>query len=242
VNRPGCLGCVAWIAVGELLCGCATESGFRPRSTQEPAAHATVVERCTENDLRPTREGFLQEVLFPEATSRTPRFNDHTRGSYHVKKLDVARGLRELAQRCSLDLRAVLVVGPVGDLWTYYVFAFLAEASSLRVNSVVMPHARITRKGTQLLPVEDAAGVLDRLTQELVRQGSATSTPTAGSEDADHDVALVRYDANGAPLWYGNSAARGPVEGRDAFVDTIERLLSGSRTTYGHGAREPQRQ
>ncbi len=52
-------------------------------------------ERAT--DLRgrrrePTRRGFFHELLFAAATSRTPRFDDYTRGSYHVNKLDLARG------------------------------------------------------------------------------------------------------------------------------------------------------
>src|SRR5687768_17657728 len=99
-------------------------------------------------DLKPSRDNFFREVLDAKATSVTPLYDDYTEGSYHVDKLNVFKGLPEMAQKEGLKLRGLIVFGPVGPLWAYYVAAFLDEGEMIRVNSLTMPHARITYKST----------------------------------------------------------------------------------------------
>jgi hypothetical protein len=90
--------------------------------------------------------GFAEEALVGHGTPRTHRFDDYTKGSYHVRPREVAEGLFRIAPTYSLNLKAVAVVGSYGPLWAYDVIAVIAEPNCTRVNWLVMPHARITVK------------------------------------------------------------------------------------------------
>src|SRR5262245_65334146 len=61
--------------------------------------------------------GFAEEALHGYGTPRTHRFDDYTKGSYHVQPREVAEGLFEVAPAYGLQLEAVVVVGPYGPLW-----------------------------------------------------------------------------------------------------------------------------
>jgi hypothetical protein len=96
------------------------------------------------------RAGFVQELVFARATPRTLRFDAYTSGSYQVTKLDLLDGIRE-RRRNGTPIVAVVIRGPVGPMWAYQVDLFLRENDGVRVNTVWMPHARITYKATNLL-------------------------------------------------------------------------------------------
>lgn len=119
------------------------------------------------DEPKPTRDAFLNEVLDAKPTPITPKFNDYTPGSYHVEKEDLLKGLTDEAKKRKLTLRAVTILGPLpGDpLWTSYVAVFIQEGEKVRVNSLVMPHARITTKSSGLITSERYAkwlqGILD---------------------------------------------------------------------------------
>jgi hypothetical protein len=97
-----------------------------------------------------SEEGFIQELLDPRATPRTPDFDDYTEGSYHVNKLNLLSSLRESASE-NPSLLGVAVTGPYGPLWAYEVALFGRDGAWVRVNWLVMPHARITYKATRTL-------------------------------------------------------------------------------------------
>ena len=119
------------------------------------AVLVTAVPSPAADDAMPTREAFLGEVLDAKPTAATPKFVD-VPGSYHIEKEDLIDGLTEEAKQRKLTLRAVTILGPLpGDpLWTSYVVASIQEGEEVRVNSLVMPHARITRKATGLITAE----------------------------------------------------------------------------------------
>lgn len=105
-------------------------------------------------DPMPTRTDFIREVLDAKPSPLTPRFHDAPKG-YHVIKEDLAKGLLEEAEKRRLDLRGVVIAGPMSldPLWTYTVVAFIREGDKVRANVVVFPHARITYKSTGLVSV-----------------------------------------------------------------------------------------
>jgi len=90
------------------------------------------------------------------------------------------RGLQAEATACGVRLRAALIVGPVGPLWTFHVAWLVQEPEGVRVNSLVMPHARITGKATGLIgsveasPDPDTKDLLTRVNRVL----GAASTDT----------------------------------------------------------------
>jgi hypothetical protein len=108
-----------------------------------------------------SRIGFVQELLFPQGTSRTPRFEDSVT-SYHAAKLDVLDGIRE-ARGQGYPVLGLAVLGPDGPLWSYLVVAILREDDHLRVNSVNFAHARITEKRTRIMTMKEYKAIFDAL-------------------------------------------------------------------------------
>jgi hypothetical protein len=120
------------------------------------AAAVVVLPSPGADEPKPNREAFINEVLDAKPTTVTPKFDDYTPGSYHVKKEDLLQGLTDEATKRKLTLRGVSIVGPLpaDPLWTSYVMVFIQEGEKVRVNSLIMPHARITHKATDLITAE----------------------------------------------------------------------------------------
>jgi hypothetical protein len=101
--------------------------------------------------------GFAEEVLVGYGTPRTHRFDDYTKGSYHVHPAEVAEGLFLIAPSYKLRLEAVAVIGPYGPIWAYDVIALIADEGCTRVNWLVMAHARITIKRSNCVSPQTAS-------------------------------------------------------------------------------------
>jgi hypothetical protein len=208
-------------------------------------------EICTagaEDNVAPTREAFFREVLFPAPTARTPRFDDYTPDSYHVEKLDLAQGLPAEARRCGVALRALLVVGPVGPLWAYHVIAFVSDGDSLRVSSLVMPHARITGKGTGRV----ADGTLTALLRDLqrsplVRVGLPTWADTVAAgpgREYTYQVLLTVYREDTLEHWHAPMLERRPqadAAAVDRLFAQLNTVLETTKPTYPDSATRAKR-
>ena len=187
------------------------------------------------SDLKPSRENFFREILDAKATSVTPRFDDYTDGSYHVNKLDVLKGLPEEAHKVGLKLRGLIVVGPVGPLWAYYIVVFIEEGELIRVNSVTMPHARITYKSTGTISQQRyhdfLSGVLraKALTMELPPKGKCDTCPYP---EWHYKVLLSDWSKDQASVYYGSLDQ--PRAGAEVatFEKQLNNLLSSLKQTY----------
>ena len=226
---------------------CTTTSTPTQRAAAEPAPT-----QCTAGELAdtvsPSREGLFREVLFAPPTARTPRFDDYTAGSYHVDKLDLAEGLPSEAARCGLRLRALLVLGPVGPLWAFHVAAFIQDGDSLRVNSLVMPHARITGKSTGHV---DEARLTDLVASvsglPLVQAGRpaiADSVTDRLTRDFSYTLLLTVYEERATPRhWHASfwAAMRGEdsvaIAQMKKLVADINVVLDSTTVTYPGPAR-----
>src|SRR5438477_12800242 len=80
---------------------------------------------CLAQTVKTDRAAFLNEVLNPQPTSVTPRFDDYHAGSYHADKQDLLDGLVAETAKHGLKLRCLSIVGPVGPLWAYFIDVFL---------------------------------------------------------------------------------------------------------------------
>ena len=156
------------------------------------------------DDAKPTREAFLGEVLDAKPTPVTPKFDDYTPGSYHVEKEDLLKGLIDESKKRKITLRAATILGPLpGDpLWTSYVVVFLQEGEKVRVNSLVMPHARITGKASGMVTEERYRKWLDGVlaTGTLEREAGKAPSNEAKKEIPSpfaSDVLLVTWSADG---------------------------------------------
>jgi hypothetical protein len=146
----------------------------------------TAASGCAAAVMRPPSElpchddlsfrGFAEEALHGYGTPRTHRFDDYTKGSYHVNPDEVVEGLFLVAPLYKLRLTAVAVIGSYGPLWAYDVITVVAEDGCSRVNWLTMPHARITLKQTGCVPPEAISTFLGGLRS----LASLTARPTTG--------------------------------------------------------------
>ncbi len=111
-----------------------------------------------------SREGFIQEAIFPEGTPRTPYFDDYTQGSYHVDKIDLINGIRELRKK-KTDIIATFIGGPWGMMWGYDFLVFMQSSNGeIKVGRLVFPHARIVYKSTTTISRQE----FDTLSQQFL--------------------------------------------------------------------------
>lgn len=187
------------------------------------------------DDSKPTREAFLKEVLDAKPTPVTPKFDDYTKGSYHIEKEDLLKGLTEEAKKQKLTLRAVTIIGPmVGDpLWTSYVAVLFEDGKKVRVNSLVMPHARITGKSTGLLTFEQ----YDKWLKAVHDTGTlkeAKNAPTGkGKRDASSPFAspilLVTWSKDGKARQVFHEKEDAKLE---KLFDQYNRIMKDLKKTY----------
>ncbi len=188
------------------------------------------------DSVEPSREGFFREVLYAAGSARTPRFDDYTPGSYHADKLDIAEGLPLAAKRCGAVLEGVVVVGPLGPLWSYHVIAFLKEDSGVRLNTLVMPHARITGKATATISPGDVADFFRALSSSpALKPGRPvwSDTTMAGlARDFSYDFLAIRFGSDSA-VWFGSLERHQDSAAVAAVFNALNRLLTQAKSTYG---------
>jgi hypothetical protein len=155
--------------------------------------------------------GFAEEALHGFGTSRTHRFDDYTKGSYHVNPDEVVEGLFRVAPLYKLRLTAVAVVGSYGPLWAYDVITVVAEDSCIRVNWLTMPHARITLKQTGCVAPE----VISAFLAEFRGLASLTARPPSGDS-----CLVVSHGAKALWSRFSCHAASGSED-----VERLERVL-----------------
>lgn len=234
--------CAAHDAVGSVsVTQPGSSQGIATSPPPSVAAPAGLGGRCRTDDITPSRDAFLAEVLFAEPTARTPRFNDYTTDSYHVRKLDLVTGLEEQSRLCGLRLRAVLIVGPVGMLWSYHIAALIDEGDQVRINTLVMPHARITGKASGLVPAALASELLAAVTASpLIRPGVPEHLATDDDDDGDFEFSykllLVMLDGPSAGRFHASFNDIFPKpEDRD-LLDRVNRVLGHTAKTYPKGS------
>jgi len=183
---------------------------------------------------------FVREVLDPQVTARTPRFDDYTAGSYHVNKASLPTDLANVAAACHFALRGVVIIGPVGPLWAYYVVAFIDEGDSTRITSLVMPHARITGKGTSRVSTGTWPTLLAALrSNPRTTVGLPTCVDsTAGQRDLgcefSYDLQITSWDHGATQHWHARLSQL-PEDSAESLLRPLNALLAGTITTYEHG-------
>jgi len=184
------------------------------------------------------RTGFLQELLFPQGTARTPDFDDYTDGSYHVEKVDLLEGVRAIREH--EHIAGVIVYGPVGPLWAYNVLLFVAEGDEIRLNTVAFPHARITGKTTRVLSRAQYEEALTKLSaSQAVIMGVPSFETLRGRRTADlplewhYSLLMADWSTGAERLWHSAGDDR-TLSGDEiaSLTSGLNELLKDSTTTY----------
>ena len=188
----------------------------------------------------PDRAQFLRECLDAVATPETPKFDDYTQGSYHIDKLDLVQGIEKATDSQPGRLRAVIIIGPIGPLWTYHVVVALSEGNAIRLNSLVMPHARITGKGTKTLNPTEFEKLLSKLTtSKLLPEGDPTSIKAndPGSREFAYDILVAVWTDGRRSLRFAQlenlmSEDTPKAKEAEAVFEHLNGLMKGVETTY----------
>jgi hypothetical protein len=147
------------------------------------------------------------------------------------------QGVPEQAHLCGLRLRAILVVGPLGPLWTYQVAALVEDGSDIRVNALVIPHARITGKGTGVVSINDAASMVQRIQRaSLVRAGIPAKDPRDLDADFTYRLLLATYDQGRTEYFHADFDESVANPDLPPLLERVNALLAVAKTrTYKHG-------
>ncbi|HKQ80057.1 MAG TPA: hypothetical protein VJ810_40570 [Blastocatellia bacterium] len=182
-----------------------------------------------------SRENFFREILYAKATKNTHLFDDYTKGSYHVNKIDVYQGLPTIARKEGVKLHGLIVIGPVDVLWAYYVLAFVEEKEKIRVSHLTMPHARITYKSTGVIDINDYREMMSDLKKtrvlkkELPAKGKCE---TCEYPEWHYEVLVVEWSGKKTEALYGKIKDPAPDANADLFLETLNRIFSRLDQTY----------
>lgn len=77
--------------------------------------------------------------------------------------LDLLDGVRIRKAKSTPEIQGLLVVGPVGPLWAYYVTLFVEGKEGVRAIDVTFPHARLTFKQTRLFSRREYRRLMEKL-------------------------------------------------------------------------------
>jgi hypothetical protein len=109
----------------------------------------------------------------------------------------------------------------------------------MRLNTLVMPHARITGKGAVVLSTEVAKSLLKGVeTAPLVQPGLPIIDPTAKDADFSYRLLLVMYDPVGPRYFHANFNDFQNSPDATALIERANALFSKTVTTYRVGDRE----
>jgi hypothetical protein len=130
-------------------------------------------------------------------------------------------------------------------LWSYHVASLIDEGNQVRINTLVMPHARITGKGTGIVAPGTASQLLDDIVgSPLVLPGIPASAAAADDGEAEFSYSLLvaKFDGPRAEFFHATLNEASPGHDDNELLDRINRLLGKTNKTYRHGDRVPARQ
>lgn len=179
---------------------------------------------------------FIEEMCYSQGCARTPRFDDYTEGSYHVRKLPLVNEITRRNTNDSARVEAVIVLGPSGPLWQYNLVTIVGtnrNSKILRVNHLVYPHARITRKATRLVPRDDVESALELL---MMHPGLRDVRAADHAAEAEWDTmaTVARFGDSVMTKILPDSAQTDEAVDVKTFYEAVNKLLGGDAmtTTY----------
>jgi hypothetical protein len=242
------------IAAGGILAICAftvysiSEFGFALRADPEvgpisPASASTcdggTIGSFESDAPKDSRDQFLWEVQNAAPSPYTLRFSDRP-DSYHVVKSDLAAGLL-WGPHAVRDLRAVIVSGPKGVLWSYDILVISGRRGDLNVTRTHFAHARITLKGS----AKTNEKVLRKLVEETAASQHILRTgPTLEQLRKDlHSLCWGEFNYDfllALPSEFGvafrlSSLSYAPDSYSNKIFEHLNNLIQSEEVTYRHG-------
>ena len=183
---------------------------------------------ATGNDVQPSWEDLLREIVSAQPTPYTARFE-----TLEPDKLRLLRSLPAYTSEQERELRALLMIGPNGSERTHTVVAIVAEGEGFRMNAVLTAGGRITRKGTTPIAADAFARWIRALTAStlLTPAGSDIVALNNNLEDAEFDLLLALFNPDDAVLFVADlrKAERSLAK---QLIEAINGPIRAMRPTY----------
>lgn len=180
-----------------------------------------------------SREAFVDELRFPEATPRTSRFDDYTPGSYHVDPVDLMEAESDGPSRPV----GLFVAGPYGTLWSYEVALVGLDAEGgLRATALVMAHARIAYKAAKWIDPSDFAAFRSSIGAIGLEEGPPSSGDDSGFLAVFWDDGGAKRVFHATGSWYAEAIP----ENLSRVSELVDDLIQGATTTYATDLPEPR--
>lgn len=183
-----------------------------------------ILPQGSRDDVDLSREAFIREMVTAKNTRTTKHFNDYTPGSYHVNKLDLIEGVRALSDSLTKNVEAIIVTGPSSPLWTYHVITVMDSENAdsiVRINHLVFPHARITKKSTKMMSREEYQQILERMLEFPILQ----STTEADTSEWHTMVAVARFGSAETVKLVPDSLVQENMEEAESLFEYINALI-----------------
>jgi len=180
--------------------------------------------------LKLERDDFLREVLSDKPSARTLYYDTGVAGGYQILKTDVVRALPEAAGRQSLNLRGLLMIGPYGPTNVVFVYVFIGEKASIRVNQLTVAQARFTYKSTGKMTPVQFQSFFDGLLKATVLLPGPPGNDS-GSEST-YETVLARWSNGKFDSYYGSMINPRPGANVNDFAKLVGRLLQSLTKTY----------
>lgn len=193
--------------------------------------------------LKLERDDLLKEALSGNPLPKTLYYDASLAGSYRIAKTDIVSGISEAAKAQGLDLRGLLAIGPYGPGQAFFVYTFVAEKRSIRVNQLTMAQARFTYKSTGKMTQRQYASFMDGLLKAKVLSPGLPGDDAAS--EARYETRLVSWSSGRLDSYYGSTISPRPGAKNNEFGKLIGDLLHSLTKTYpllhGPGAALPPR-
>ena len=180
------------------------------------------------NAAQPSREDLLRELLTPNPTRLSARFE-----TLEPDKLDLLRSLPAYATERGQKLRALLMIGPNGPGRAHTMVVVLAQEKSFRMIAVLTSGGRISRKGTTPIAADALARWVRGITAStlLIPAGSDVSSLKTKLKDADFDLLLALFNPD-EPVLFVADLRTGDRSLAKQLLEAINGPIRAMRPTY----------
>lgn len=190
----------------------------------------------------PSHDDFLAELIAPAETKMTAHFNSYYKNGFEFAKFAVLNTFTKYTKKRDLQPEGLIVVGPLGPMWTYHTITLIREKDGVRANSLAMPHGRITYKASALLSEADAKQFLEFLDtsplladrgQTVQQIDAALPKDEDGMDEYRFNVLYINYSSGRPVVRIGDIPRGEQTADSRALLERLNSFQGLLAQTYG---------
>lgn len=165
------------------------------------------------DDAETSVAAFLEEIILPEATVRTPQFEDSSSHTWLPEAEELAELLSERSAQLGRNLDGIL---RFGDSWYLHFLGFFVDDEAVHLTFIKLAHRRVRAKCRLELSLSEYLSFIETLRSLAVH-------------DVDPWADSFRYNLMGA------SPQCITLKPSAELAAAVNLLLDGAQVTYSHG-------